>query len=46
MIYSSTRIIKAGIERFITEGDARMDNDGLKPRLKDEVSMKGYHFLS
>jgi hypothetical protein len=29
-----------------TEGEARMDNDALKPRLKAEVSMEGYHFLS
>ena len=29
-----------------TEGGARMDNDALKPRLKAEVSMEGYHFLS
>jgi len=28
------------------EGKARMNNDALKPRLKAEVSMEGYHFLS
>jgi len=29
-----------------TEGAARMDNDALKPRLKAEVAMEGYHFSS